>query len=469
MNPQIESDGPWYAGITRYQWLVLLIASLGWIFDVFEGQIFVAAMNKAVDALATDLEQSTKDFYNKIAFGAFLLGGAVGGIGFGKLSDRIGRTKTMIYTILMYSCFTFVTVFAETWWQMVALRFLVAMGVGGEWAVATAMVAEVVPQRARARMLGIFHASSIFGTLLAVLAKWFIIDNPDISWRWGFALGALPALLIIWIRLRLKEPEQWVEAQRRAKEDSTQETGKLSDLFAPALIRNSLIGLTLAGVGLATFWGIHVYGKDYMRNSVRRAEFQKLASDAEYQQSVAQGKTADEFLASAGLSSVEILAVNERINRAGTLGMLLTTVGGGLGLLAFGPLCERIGRRGAFVLFHLGGLVVTFAMILSLPVLETRMLWFALPVFGFLTLGMHAGYAIYFPELFPTRLRGSGGGLCFNGGRVLAAVVMVGAGWAGSRWDLSLETVSLLIGSLFIFGAVLMLFARETKGTELPT
>ena len=108
-------------------------------------------------------------------------------------------------------------------------------------------------------------------------------------------------------------------------------------------------------------------------------------------------------------------------------------------------------------------------MILSLPVLDTRMLWFALPVFGFLTLGMHAGYAIYFPELFPTRLRGSGGGLCFNGGRVLAALVMLGTGWAGSRWDLSLETVSLLIGTLFIFGAILMFFARETKGTELPT
>ncbi len=469
MNPQIESDRPWYRDITTYQWLVLLIASLGWVFDVFEGQIFVASMNKAVDALATDLDQSTKDFYNKIAFGAFLLGGAVGGIGFGKLSDRIGRTKTMVYTILMYSCFTFLTVFAANWEQMVALRFLVAMGVGGEWAVATAMVAEVVPKRARARMLGIFHASSIFGTLLAVMAKWFIIDNPNISWRWGFALGILPALLTIWIRMRLKEPEQWVEAQKRAKEDSTQETGRLSDLFKPDLIRNSLIGLTLAGIGLATFWGIHVYGKDYMRKTVMRAEFRELTSDAEYEQFVAQGKTPDEFLASAGLSSAEISTVKERIDRAGTLGMLLTTIGGGLGLLTFGPLCERIGRRGAFVLFHLAALVVTFALILSLPVLESQMLWFALPVFGFFTVGMHAGYAIYFPELFPTRLRGSGGGLCFNGGRVLAALVMLVTGWIGSQWGLSLETVSLMIGSLFILGAALMFFARETKGTELPT
>src|SRR5215212_1699621 len=124
-----HSQTAWYTGVTRYQWLVLLIASLGWVFDTFEGQIFVASMNEAMPSLLpVGTDAATKDFYNKIALGAFLLGGAVGGVLFGMLSDRIGRTRTMIWTILMYSCFTCVTALAQTWWQMAALRFLVAMG-----------------------------------------------------------------------------------------------------------------------------------------------------------------------------------------------------------------------------------------------------------------------------------------------------------------------------------------------------
>ena len=122
----LEEQQPrrWYEGISRYQWLVLLIACLGWIFDVFEGQVFVASMNEAMPSLLPEgTSKATVARYNDIAFGAFLIGGAVGGILFGMLSDRIGRTRVMIYTILMYSLFTCVTTFAQTWWQMAILRF----------------------------------------------------------------------------------------------------------------------------------------------------------------------------------------------------------------------------------------------------------------------------------------------------------------------------------------------------------
>ncbi len=139
----------WYEGVTNYMWLVLLIGSLGWVFDIFEGQIFVASMKEAMPSLLpTGTSEGTIDFYNNIAMAAFLVGGAAGGVLFGMISDRIGRTTTMILTILMYSLFTCVTAFAQNWWQMVILRFLVAMGTGGEWAVASAMIAEVFPKRA---------------------------------------------------------------------------------------------------------------------------------------------------------------------------------------------------------------------------------------------------------------------------------------------------------------------------------
>ncbi|MGH7969035.1 MAG: MFS transporter, partial [Limisphaerales bacterium] len=152
-------------------------------------------------------------------------------------------------------------------------------------------------------------------------------------------------------------------------------------------------------------------------------------------------------------------------------GMLLVTTGGGLGLLSFGPLCEKIGRRPAFLLFQLGGLVST-ALVFGLPVGWTQWseLWqlVLLGGFGFLTLGMHAGFAIYFPELFPTRLRGTGSGFCFNVARVLAGPIIVVNGLLRTQWHLSMEQGRLVLSGLFVIGIILVWFAPETKDRELP-
>ena len=227
-----KQDLPWYQGITGYQWLVLTIASLGWVFDVFEGQIFVASMRDAMpELLGPSADAIMTSRWNALAFASFLLGGAFGGVTFGVLSDKIGRSTTMIVTILFYSLFTCVTAFAQEAWHMVALRFLVAMGVGGEWAVATAMVAEVMPKRSRPIMSSIFHGSSVFGTLLAAAAGAFVVGNPalgDSAWRWGFAIGVIPAALTLFVRWKLKEPEQWVRAREQGAVDREKRTGQLT-------------------------------------------------------------------------------------------------------------------------------------------------------------------------------------------------------------------------------------------------
>jgi MFS family permease len=433
-------------------WLVLLIASLGWVFDIFEGQIFVASMKEAMPSLLSEgTLEGTVDFFNNIAMGAFLVGGAAGGVLFGMLSDKIGRTRTMILTILMYSLFTCVTAFAQNWQQMAVLRFLVAMGTGGEWAVAAAMVAEVFPQRARARVLGIFHASSVIGTVLAALAGTLI---PYLGWRWVFVLGAAPALLTLFIRWLLREPEQWELARQQAKADPTRQTGRILDLFSRSLVRNTLVGLTLATVGLATFWGVHIYGRELLRNAVERPYVETVA-------------VAGESPALSELSSAD----KSRIKNWEMLGMFLVTTGGGLGLLSFGPICERIGRRGTFLLFHVGGLASALLIFQGMPGASPGALSAVLPVFGFLTLGMHAGYAIYFPELFPTRLRGTGGGFCFNGGRFLAASILILRGWMRNDdgLGLSLESTASILSLLFLIGIVALVFAPETKDRELPT
>jgi len=446
----------WNEGISKYQWLVLVVASLGWVFDVFEGQIFVASMREAMPQLLNvdSSDNSLVASWNNWALASFLLGGAFGGILFGILSDKIGRSKTMIVTILFYSVFTCITAFANAPWQMVVLRFLVAMGVGGEWAVASAMVAEVMPKRSRPVMSSIFHASSVFGTLLAVAVGYFIISTKvwgDNTWRLGFLIGILPALLVVVIRWKMSEPKQWREAKEREKEDATQVTGSLPDLFKADTIRNTLVGVALATVGLVTFWGCHIYGKNALLRSAQAA--------AMAEEGVAPG--ADKAARTAALKSHE-----SEIKRAEMISMGLNTVGGGLGLVLFGWISNMLGRKGAFVFYHAGGLAMALLMFLYLipQNVPPPVLWITLPIFGFLTLGMHAGYAVYFPELFPTRLRGTGTGFCFNAGRFGTAAAMVVA----ARMDWKPEQTALYFASLYGIGIIVTMLGRETRGEDLP-
>ncbi len=310
MNDQLSLPRRWYSGITGYQWLVLVLASLGWVFDVFEGQLFVAGMKEATPAVVSGTPGPGEiRFYDNVILAAFLLGGAAGGVFFGMLSDRIGRKPAMMFTILFYSLFTSLSAFSQTWWQLAGFRFLVA---------------------------------------------------------------------------------------------------------------------------LATFWGTHIYGKDKMAEAVERS----------------------------------LLSPGESVKHAEMLGMLLVTIGGGLGLLSLGPFSDLVGRRSAFLVFLLGGLA---ASLILFPFAHTQeMLYLLLPVFGFLTLGMHAGCAVYFPELFPTRLRGTGVGFCFNVGRLLAAPILVVTGWLDRERKLTHDTTAVLLSSLFLVGVAVLFFAPETRGKDLP-
>lgn len=468
-----ESNPRWYHGITRYQWLVLLIASLGWVFDVFEGQIFVASMRDAMPALlGLSADHPSVNRWNDWAFGSFLLGGAFGGVLFGVLGDRIGRSKTMIVTILFYSLFTCVTAFAQAPWQMVVLRFFVAMGVGGEWAVASAMVAEVMPNRSRPVMSSIFHASSVFGSLLAAAAGAFIVGNEalgDAAWRWGFALGALPALLTLWIRWKLREPDQWVKAKESAKLDARLQTGRLVELFQGPNLRGTLVGVSLASIGLVTFWGGHIYGKNAL---LRHAQNQAMRIEnvpAQANQNPFNAASDEERAAIEAARKLKQAAFDKHksdIKQAEMLSMTLNTIGGGLGLVLFGAISNRLGRRGTFILYH----VVAFGMMLllfeGLIARDAPAIWLAitLPVFGFFTLGMHAGYAVYFPELYPTRLRGTGAGFCFNMGRLATAAAFFIFGAVA----VSSEDKAVILAPLYLVGAVVVIFGRETRGEALP-
>jgi MFS family permease len=298
------------------------------------------------------------------------------------------------------------------------------MGVGGEWAVAASLVAEIFPTNARPYASAIFHSSSVLGTWTAALAGMAV----GAQWRYAYLIGIAPALLVLWVRAGVREPERWA---RSAAQEREMPAGSFRELLLNRRWAvHAFLGVLLATIGLATFWGVTIAGQDLAR---------------------------------------EILLIEGAPNapeRAKFAYGIVQTAGGGLGLLVFGPLCARIGRRRAFVLIQ--ALAVLIVPITCYWPKSYGQLLFVLPVFGFLTLSMHAGYAVYFPELFPTHLRATGSGFCFNGGRFLAAPMLWFSGWLKSQPGIDLRLAITLLGLLFMVGIIIVLFLPETKDRPLP-
>lgn len=421
-----SSSTKWYHGITRYQWLVLIVASLGWIFDAFEGQLYnITRADMLPDLLHVKPDDPLVKVWGERFLGIFLIGGTIGGWLFSSLADKWGRNPVMALTILFYSVFSGVTAFASEVWHVGALRFLVAMGVGGEWAVGAALVAEVFPKHARERAGGIFHATSVAGLWLAAAAGLLV----GTQWRTAYLLGVIPALLVLWVRLSIKEPETWKEA----KQSRPERMGSFSELLGTAQWRTrAIFGALLAMVGLATFWGVVVAGQDIA------ADFLKRVNDPAW---ASKSKIAFGFI---------------------------QTAGAGAGMLAFGPLAARWGCKKTFVIMHLAALLLT-PLVCWLPSLtgSYALLLVLLPVFAFFAQGIHAGYAVYFPALFPTHLRATGAGFCFNTGRILAAPVLIWlSAWMKSALDLRLAITCL--GLMFLLGLIFIAFLPETKDQDLP-
>jgi MFS family permease len=272
----------------------------------------------------------------------------------------------------------------------------------------------------------LFHATSILGTWLAALVALYV----GAEWRYAYLLGLLPAIVAFLIGFGIREPRAQREAV--AVEGVTAKRGSLKELLTVAPWNGRAIsGLLLAAIGLGTFWAITVSGQ----------------------------KIAEEFLKSHGVID------QEAAERAKFAYGIVQASGGGIGLLAMGPLCSLLGRRWAFIVMHLAAYAIV-PMVCYLPTTYEQLM-ILLPVFGGLTLGIHAGYAVYFPELFPQHLRATGSGFCFNGGRLVAASVLIVSGWIKSRPGVDLNLGLVLVSQLFLVGAVIAWFMPETRNADL--
>ncbi len=416
----------WYQGVSRAQWIVLIVASAGWIFDSYASQIFNVTRNTL---LAEILHRPPGDpaikFWGEVMLGIYLVGGAIGGTYFGSLADRIGRRPAMIITILIYTTFCGLTCLAQAAWQVAIFRFIVALGTAGAWTVGASLVAEVFSPRSRAQAGAIFHSTSNIGTWLASLVGIAVGAN----WRLAYLTGAVPILLIFFLKAGNAESQSWRD---EAKDAGSPARGRFRDLLLVQPWQGrAILGMLLAAVGIGTYWCITVAGQDLVQD----------------------------FLERRGVAAAPAL---ERAQFA--YGFLING-GGFVGSIAFGPIAQWLGRRRAFSCAMLGGILIV-PITWYLPQTYTQLV-LLLPLYGFLTFGYHSGFAFYFPELFPTQLRGTGAGFCFNGGRLLAAVILIFSGWLKSRPGLDLRTAVCLMSLLYLFGLVCLRFLPETKNERL--
>ena len=423
-------ESSWRYGVTRYQWLVLFVAWLGWVFDAMDATIYALVLHPALhELLPKSGIAATGDaigWYGGIIFSVFLIGWALGGVLFGVLADRFGRTKVLIFTILIYAVFTGMAALSQTWWQLGIYRFLTALGIGGEWAAGAALVAEVWPEDKRAKAAGILQSAWAAGFFAAAFINLLLRDH---GWRPIFVVGVAPAVVALLVRMWVKEPERWLKARDEAKA-SAKTQPRLAELFSPALRRPTLVGSGLAFVAVFGLWGATNWTPTLLRGLPE-------------------------------LQGLDSAAITTRISYA----TMMLNAGALLGYLSFGLLADRFGRRAVFGLMCLGCLVMLPVTFLT-PRSYLHVL-LLLPLLGFFNNGIFSGFPIYLPELYPTRLRATGAGFCFNVGRVLASAGPFLTGWLVTALG-GFGRAASAIALIYVVGLCLLPFAPETKGKPLP-
>jgi MFS family permease len=430
------------------------MASLAWLFDCLDQQLFILARG---NAMANLLPPGTDaNLYGGYATSIFVAGWATGGLIFGAVGDRIGRAKTLTLTVLMYSVFTGLSALSKGWIDFALYRFVTGLGVGGVFGLAVALIADALPDKARPGALGTLQALSAVGNVTAgLISMWAgsMVSNgamtADRSWKFMFLLGALPAFLCVFIQVRLKEPERWVTAREEGRKTGVA-FGSYASLFGnPRWRHPALMGMLLCVAGVIGLWGIGFFAPELVgpviENSLRKQNLppEQIAGAKGYW---------------IGINSI------------------FQNIGAFIGMIAMTKLAQRFGRKPAFAVAFGAALVATVGFFQFFND-RTDVFWMT-PIMGACQLALFAGFAIYLPELFPTRLRSTGTSFCYNVGRFLAATgpftlghlqhaLKAGATTPEAKVE-AFRNAATYMSGVFLLGFIALAFLPETKGKPLP-
>ena len=407
------------AGEARGRWMVLIAAFLGWLFDGLEQGVFPLVARPALQDLLQVENDKDIGLWMGYITALFLVGAAGGGLLFGWLGDRVGRVRAMIWSVLAYSLFTGCSYWAQTAWQLGLFRFLAALGMGGEWSLGVALVMECWPERLRPLLSGAIGAASNVGFgLLGALGTAFQVSRD--SWRWVMLAGAAPALLTLFIARFVPESRRWRESVK------TRESKPFKEIFARPLRRRTLLAIAFASIALVGTWG----------------SVQWLPAWADQ---LTHGKS----------------------HSAKGITQMLCAAGAIVGCFVGPWIGGRIGRRPAYFMLCLVSLCSCACLFRCVHEYGPLFLLLGLLVGG-ATAAFYGWLPLYLPELFPTRARATGQGLCYNFGRILAAAGAIQMGRLLQAYEGSYARAGAVITLVYALGLGLIWLAPETKGKPLP-
>jgi len=443
-----HSDGPWWKHLNSYHWFVFGVAALGWLFDCLDQQLFTLSRGPAMKALLKEGQDPL--VWGGYATSVFLAGWATGGLVFGVLGDRIGRAKTMMITILIYSLCTGLSALSQGFWDFAFYRFITGLGVGGEFAVGVALLAEVMPAKARSGALGTLQALSALGNISAALIGMGMASLEKSgtialgnSWRWMFVIGAIPAFLALVIRMRMKEPTRWQQMKDSGELDK-HSAFTYAELFRdPRWRKHAIVGMLLVCSGVIGLWGIGFFTPELVRTVLSKT------------------------YAAQGMSKAEI---GPLVDKWASWGLLTLQIGAFFGMLTASWVAAKLGRKKAFAIAFTTALIATACAFNFYR--EASQTFWLIPIMGFFQLSLFAVYAIYLPELFPTHLRSTGTSFCYNVGRFLAAAGVPVIGLLKTQVYANhpepMRPAALTMCAIFILGLLVLPFAPETKDQPLP-
>jgi MFS family permease len=412
--PQTGAEIKHLRDLSPQQWKSGIAAWLGWTFDGLELHIYtlVATPFVAELLLLTDKTDPRVGRYGSIIQAGFLVGWALGGGFFGRLGDRLGRSRALCLTVLTYAIFTGLGACAQTWWQLLIFRFLAALGIGGEWAVGASLLSETWPHRWRPWIAGVLQTGVNIGILVACLANTLMKAQPP---RYLFLLGILPALLVFWIRRAVPEPAEWHAAKASARQ--RQDEPGIADLFRGEIRKVTLLVVVVCAISLTGHWAFMFWHQQHLR---KLPEVLLMSSE---QQNVLMSKA-----------------------------LYLVIISSSLGNFFAAWLARRIGYRQTIAWMCFGYFL---AMMGAYHVQrDHNELLYWMPVVGFFQ-GLFALFTMYLPPLFPTLLRTTGAGFCYNIGRIAAAF---GTVFFGLFSKVSDHRLALLFAGVLFLPAALLSF-----------